>query len=126
MCGPNKKNHEANKNLLSDVKIKRLSRLIKNKSRQPTFASDDKKKKKKKNNPCRYLTFDHKKPQRFHPCNQSKLSPSEALWCRLPSLGCLDKVTWPSNSSKETDLDAVQQKYRADHLQPELSQSLPN
>lgn len=99
-------------------------RLIKYQNSRPTFASDDKK---TRQIPCRYLEFDHKKYRSASTlCNQSKLSPSEALRCRLPSLGCLDKVPWPSNSSKETDLDTVQQKYGPDHLQPGLSQSPPN
>lgn len=45
--------------------------------------------------------------------------------CSPPSWGRLDKVPWPSNSSKETDLGAVQLKNGADHLQSQLSQSLP-
>lgn len=59
----------------------------------------------------------------IHPGIQSKLSPSEARWCILPTAGSLDRVPWPSNSSKETDLDRVQQKYGPGHLQPRLSQS---
>lgn len=58
----------------------------------------------------------------IHPGIQSKLSPSEARWCILPTAGSLDRVPWPSNSSKETDLDRVQQKYGPGHLQPRLSQ----
>lgn len=78
---------------------------------QTAFTSDD-----KRQVPCRFLTSDHKIPQRSHHCDQWKWGPL------LPSLGCLDKASWPSNSSTEMYLDAVQLKYRADHLQTEWSQ----
>lgn len=60
------------------------------------------------------------------PRSQPRADP---IWspavCSPPSWGLLDKVPWPSNSSRETDLGAVQLKNEADHLQPQQSQSPP-
>lgn len=80
-------------------------------SSQTDFTCDD-----KRQAPCRFLTSDHKIPQCSHHCDQWKWGPS------LPSVGCLDKASWPSNSSTEMYLDSVQPQHRAYHLQTEWSQ----
>lgn len=111
------------KNLWPDVEIKRLSGLVKYRRRHPTFPSDDKTKLAQFHPDIKHLIV----KQICVPSAPLQTVHAEPIWSPVvywrPSLGCLDKVPWPSNSSKETDLGAVQLKNGPDHLQPELSQS---